>query len=289
MTYRQMLPMSRSIRLKPYKDFIDSRPYYVRKDKKYIYLEHHHICPRSLGGLDKDWNMIWLTAEDHWNAHYILWQCYKNTEYEDVAAAAFMRFQHVKSQLDKHGKKLTKEDYVNLRKAAAKHGSKILKDRVVIHKDIEIRRVYKDELDYFYSLGFKAGSGLPANTPVFGKVWMNRKNIIRAFNRDDIKRAERNGWIRGTGLHFVVLSSDKRKLKGSFNPNFQQPSLKQIKLILDTYTSGLSFRDTVKTVGIGPKVVNRVLHENKAMRPRANFGNKNGRYKRGLRCKIDIL
>lgn len=37
-----------------------------------VYMEHHHIIPKCMGGSDKDENLIWLTAEEHYIAHKIL-------------------------------------------------------------------------------------------------------------------------------------------------------------------------------------------------------------------------
>lgn len=37
-----------------------------------IYLEKHHIIPRSLGGLDNEDNLIYLTAREHYICHLLL-------------------------------------------------------------------------------------------------------------------------------------------------------------------------------------------------------------------------
>lgn len=37
------------------------------------YSESHHIIPDSEGGPDEDWNLVDLTAREHYLAHYLLW------------------------------------------------------------------------------------------------------------------------------------------------------------------------------------------------------------------------
>lgn len=53
---------------KIYKDFIEDR-----RNKEVIgYGERHHIVPRSLGGLDTDDNIVFLSLRDHYFAHKLL-------------------------------------------------------------------------------------------------------------------------------------------------------------------------------------------------------------------------
>jgi hypothetical protein len=41
-------------------------------DKKSQYCEKHHIIPKSLGGDDKKYNIVYLTAKDHFKCHVLL-------------------------------------------------------------------------------------------------------------------------------------------------------------------------------------------------------------------------
>lgn len=49
-----------------------------KEDKNYIYLETHHILPRSLGGKDTKENLVNLTAREHFLAH-LLYEKYLKT------------------------------------------------------------------------------------------------------------------------------------------------------------------------------------------------------------------
>ena len=46
--------------------------------------EYHHIFPKSIGGVDKSWNLIRLTVKDHHKAHFYRYQVYN--EYIDKLA-----------------------------------------------------------------------------------------------------------------------------------------------------------------------------------------------------------
>ena len=39
-----------------------------------VYYEKHHIVPRSLGGTDDASNLVYLTAREHFVAHWLLWK-----------------------------------------------------------------------------------------------------------------------------------------------------------------------------------------------------------------------
>lgn len=49
-----------------------------KEDKNYIYLETHHILPRSLGGKDTKENLVNLTAREHFLAHLLYEKISKN-------------------------------------------------------------------------------------------------------------------------------------------------------------------------------------------------------------------
>jgi len=156
MTYQQVLPLGYSKKLKSYVDFLKSRPHvYTRKDKKNIYIERHHKCPRALGGCDNDWNIIWLTAQDHWMAHRLLWIAYRGTVYIKPMACAF----HAMSHSSKYPS-IDAEEYAILKQDRQKAISIAMKDRKCIHKDGIIKRVSIKDYPKYISQGWIDGSGL---------------------------------------------------------------------------------------------------------------------------------
>lgn len=51
------------------------------EDKKQgIYYEKHHIVPRSMGGANNKENLVWLTAREHFVAHWLLWKIHRNKQ-----------------------------------------------------------------------------------------------------------------------------------------------------------------------------------------------------------------
>lgn len=47
-------------------------------DPNYVYLETHHIVPKSLGGKNDKSNLVNLTAREHYIAHLLLFKYYKS-------------------------------------------------------------------------------------------------------------------------------------------------------------------------------------------------------------------
>jgi hypothetical protein len=45
-----------------------------------IYTEGHHIIPKSMGGSDESDNITYLTAREHYLAHFLLWKIHNNFE-----------------------------------------------------------------------------------------------------------------------------------------------------------------------------------------------------------------
>jgi len=96
-----------------YINFIYSRRY--RIIPKGIYIENHHIIPKSLNGEDKG-NIIKLTAREHFIAHLILWKCLGGK-----MSRAFWYMIHIKNK-----EKLTSRQYEVLRKNAGKYQSNLI-------------------------------------------------------------------------------------------------------------------------------------------------------------------
>lgn len=76
------------------------------------YYEKHHINPKSLGGNDEEDNLVLLTPEEHFKAHYLLWK-FSNTE--EMQSALWLMV----IMSNKGKEKLTPEEYGRLRKQAS--------------------------------------------------------------------------------------------------------------------------------------------------------------------------
>lgn len=51
-----------------------------KQDPNYVYYERHHIVPRALGGSDDPYNLVLLTAKEHFVAHKLLIKIYPGRE-----------------------------------------------------------------------------------------------------------------------------------------------------------------------------------------------------------------
>lgn len=94
------------------------------------YYEEHHVLPRSLGGRDTKENLVLLTPDEHYMAHYYLWR-FTNTP-EMTSAFWFMSI-HTSDGVTS---RITPEEYAELREQAAK-----------VAADRQAKPVYCLELD----------------------------------------------------------------------------------------------------------------------------------------------
>lgn len=66
-----------------YDRLIETRKTRIRE--KGVYYERHHVVMKSMGGTDEESNLVWLTAREHFLAHWLLWKIHRNRQ----AAYAF--------------------------------------------------------------------------------------------------------------------------------------------------------------------------------------------------------
>ena len=64
--------------LKHYEQLCSTRKLLARTKKDDVYYEKHHIVPKSLGGSNSPDNLVLLTAREHYIAHLLLYNHYKN-------------------------------------------------------------------------------------------------------------------------------------------------------------------------------------------------------------------
>lgn len=125
-----------------YQDLIESRKNMNRSKLDGIYYENHHILPRSMGGTDEQFNMVLLTAKEHWLAHLLLAKISTGqNRYKAQQAVVNM------GRVIPDGKRKTSIMYSSARKCIADHisqkhrGTLIVKD---LETGIRIGRVPKD-------------------------------------------------------------------------------------------------------------------------------------------------
>ena len=97
------------------KNYYDYINYIKTLNRKLDYSERHHIVPRCLGGSDDKFNLVVLTAREHFLAHYLLTKIYPDN-YKLVDAFRMMgvinkeeQDRYINSRLYESKKKLFSE------------------------------------------------------------------------------------------------------------------------------------------------------------------------------------
>lgn len=107
------------------------------------YTENHHICPsaKTMFPLYKksDWNIVKLSARQHFIAHWMLWKAYKNP----AMSWAFMIFKKSPKQCKQRYTKFTSRTFELLRESLAIHMSKFNRGRKQSPEQI-LKRVLKN-------------------------------------------------------------------------------------------------------------------------------------------------
>lgn len=106
---------------------------------KHAGLTFHHILPRCMFPESKDDpdNWTWLSFEDHWLAHYLLWKATGLPIY----ASAFW-FIHVYGAKNR-GMALSNEDYAQLKKDVGQHRANKRKE----HANERLRKFKENHLE----------------------------------------------------------------------------------------------------------------------------------------------
>ena len=75
--------------MKNYRALCSGRQSLGRHRSDSTYYESHHITPKSLGGSDDSFNLVLLTAKEHYIAHLLLFMHYKQVGGEALRKMAF--------------------------------------------------------------------------------------------------------------------------------------------------------------------------------------------------------
>jgi hypothetical protein len=102
---KYLLPTSKNQEfLDLYNDLIDSASENINNQPN---MELHHILPRSMGGSNSKLNLVYLSTEQHYEAHYLLWKAYENQQ----MSCAF----HLMTTNKSDRRQLSVDEFVKLR------------------------------------------------------------------------------------------------------------------------------------------------------------------------------
>lgn len=104
-----------------YDDYIQ-RIKNTRENKKYkcVYMERHHILPKSLGGGNEMSNLIYLLAQEHYYAHKLL--CLENPSSHNMQVTWYL-FTYKRAGKIRREIEVTADDYAFIRKAVKNSGA----------------------------------------------------------------------------------------------------------------------------------------------------------------------
>jgi len=117
---------------KHYDKLIETRT--KRIINKNEYYEEHHIIPKSLGGTDSKNNLIFLTAREHFIAHWLLWRIYRNKE----MAFAFFAMVHMGNNQKINSSRIYEECKLARREFIIINNKKYHKNKTISQKQIKI-------------------------------------------------------------------------------------------------------------------------------------------------------
>lgn len=207
---------------KNYYDYIEYVKTLKRDKNDGNYYELHHIIPKSLGGGDTKDNLVYLTAREHYLAHYLL--C-KFTEGKAKRSMVWAFHRMVYSDASRKGYRIIKNsrlyEYVRKELVEYLHSnefrallSKSAKGRVWVNNGLETKMIKKELLEEFllenpnYSLGRlklnivkkeRAHKKTGPRKPTSIRYWMYRegesKDIMVPL--ESIPIYEKEGWKRG--------------------------------------------------------------------------------------------
>lgn len=120
-----------TVTLNRYLRFID---YALKNSPIDQYTELHHILPKSCFPqyITTDWNLVRLSARQHFIAHWMLWRIFKNSE----LAGAFWAMNHQMSKGQKRYNKLNSRSYQRLKEqqSANMRSNNPMHDPLVVQK-----------------------------------------------------------------------------------------------------------------------------------------------------------
>ena len=143
-----------------------------KNEKTSEYTEKHHILPKCLNGSDAHYNLVRLTAREHYICHWLLCKIYKNNQNYFKLLAAFMRM-HCANENHKR--------YFNSRTYAyaKQQYSKLCQDKV-----------------------------RGKNNPNYGHVWIynTELNINKTISMQELSEWLQKGWVKGRLINKVTIT-----------------------------------------------------------------------------------
>lgn len=147
--------------------------------KSNLYLENHHIIPRSINGNDDSTNLVLLTAREHFIAHLLLAKIYKGSL---IYAAWSMSHQYNKYQKRTH--KINSHTYNYLKEKV----SKLISVKMsLINKGVPKSKEHKNKIRLALQGKSNCHKGIPKTKQHIDKILKTRRNNGKPWHSSETK------------------------------------------------------------------------------------------------------
>lgn len=214
----------------------------IEKGKNRIltgYTENHHIIPKCVGGTNNKWNMVRLTAKEHYICHMLLCEIYSE---ENKLKYAFWRMCNVvNNEFQNRNYKISASTYERIKKEISVIISEDRKGKPTTlgykHTPESILKIKKNRYNQIITNEAKEKMSIAHKN----KLWFynDKGEHLRALPDDP--RIIEEGWKKGRigGKELSRLANEKRKEKYS---KVEPPKPNAKKCIID----GLQFNSAVE-------------------------------------------
>ncbi|HMS90907.1 MAG TPA: HNH endonuclease signature motif containing protein [Candidatus Absconditabacterales bacterium] len=137
------------------------------------YCELHHILMKSEGGTNEESNLVWLSAREHFVAHWLL---FREKPESYVRAEAFRMMCDVDPSLDKLRYIPSGRVVAEAREASARLKSELYKKKCWVKKDGTHKNIFREELEIYLELGWERGKNYSHSPETREKLRQSRLN-----------------------------------------------------------------------------------------------------------------
>ena len=178
-----------------YDKLISTRKAMNRIKSRFDNMENHHIIPRSMGGGDDAENLVLLTLKEHFVAHLLLYEIYKNPQ---MNYALYMMMTTGSGDGSKYN--YSSRQYEHSRKNYRFFKSLETQNKIWITDGEKNKRVDKEKLQSLLEAGWKKGRleyTKETKEKMKGKIFINKNDKEKRIPKEDLLKWLEDEWKEG--------------------------------------------------------------------------------------------
>lgn len=137
------------------------------------YYEKHHIILRAEGGSDEESNTVFLTAREHFVAHWLL---YREDPTSYVRAEAFRMMCDIDPSVEKKRYTPSSRAVSEAREASARLKSQLYRKKCWVKRGGEQKFIFKEEVELYEEAGWSRGRNYSPSQETREKLRQSRLN-----------------------------------------------------------------------------------------------------------------